>query len=57
MNIPENTTPTKRARSAKKYAASYRHRVERAEAADRKNARHTDPSTGRTRTINIRHSR
>lgn len=57
MNIPENTTPAKRARSAKKYAASYRHRVERAEAADWKNARHTDPSTGRTRTINIRHSR
>lgn len=56
MNIPENTTPTKRARSAKKYAASYRRRIERAEAADWKNARHTDPSTGRARTINIRHS-
>ena len=56
MNIPENTTPAKRARPAKRYAASYRRRVERAEAADWKNARYTDPSTGRTRTINIRHS-
>lgn len=57
MNIPENTTPNNRARSAKKYAASYRRRTERAEAADWKNARHTDPSTGRIRAINIRHSK
>lgn len=57
MNIPENTTPTNRARSAKKYAAAYRRRAERAEAADWKNAHYTDPSTGRTRTINIRHSK
>lgn len=57
MNIPENTRPTNRARSAKKYAASYRRRTERAEAADWKNARHTDPSTGRARTINIRHAK
>lgn len=57
MNIPENTTPAKRARSAKKYAASYRRRVERAEAADWKSARYTDPSTGRARAINIRHSK
>ena len=57
MNIPENTTLNNRARSAKKYAASYRRRTERAEAADWKNARHTDPSTGRTRAINIRHGK
>ena len=56
MNIPENTAPAKRARSAKKYAATYRRRVERIEAADWKRARHADPSTGRVRTINIRHS-
>lgn len=57
MNIPENTAPSKRARSAKKYAASYRRRTERAEAADWKNACYTDPSTGRARTVNIRHSK
>lgn len=57
MNIPENTTPSNRGRSAKKYAAAYRRRTERAEAADWKSARYTDPSTGRTRTINIRHSK
>lgn len=57
MNIPENTTPNKRGRSAKRYAASYRRRTERAEAADWKNARYVDPSTGRTRTINIRHTK
>lgn len=56
MNIPENTTPTKRARSAKKYAASYRRRIERVEAADWKSARYVDPSTGRTRAIRIRHN-
>ena len=56
MNIPENTTPSKRARSAKKYAASYRRRVARVDAADWKHAHHTDPSTGRTRTINVRHA-
>lgn len=56
MNIPENTTPSKRARSAKKYAASYRRRVDRINAADRRCAHYTDPSTGRIRTINIRHS-
>lgn len=55
MNIPENTTPAKRSRSAKKSAASYRRRVERAEAADWKNARYTDPSTGKVRTVEIRH--
>ena len=56
MNIPENTTPTKRPRSAKKYAASYRRRIERAEAADWRRARYTDPSTGRVQAVNIRHS-
>lgn len=56
MNIPENTTPAKRTRSAKKYAASYRRRVERIEAADWKHAHYADPSTGKIRTINIRHS-
>lgn len=56
MNIPENTAPTKRGRAAKKYAASHRRRIERAEAADWKNAMYTDPSTGKTRTIRIRHS-
>lgn len=56
MNIPENTTPTKRARSAKRYAASHRRRVERIEAADWSRATYTDPATGRTRTINVRHS-
>lgn len=56
MNIPENTVSAKRPRSAKKYAASYRRRVERTEAADWKHAHYTDPSTGRVRPINIRHS-
>lgn len=56
MNTPENTTPSKRPRSAKKYAALHRRRVERIEAADWKNAHYTDPSTGRIRTINIRHN-
>lgn len=56
MNIPENTTPSKRTRPAKKCAASYRRRVERIESADRKCAHYVDPSTGRVRTINIRHN-
>lgn len=56
MNIPENTTPNKRARSAKRYAASYRRRVEQIEATDWRHTTYTDPSTGRTRVINIRHS-
>lgn len=56
MNIPENTTPAKRARPAKKYAASHRRRVERIEAADWKRAHYTDPSTGKIRTIAVRHA-
>lgn len=56
MNIPENTTPGKRTRSAKKYAASHRRRVEQIEAADWGRATHIDPATGRTQIINIRHS-
>ena len=56
MNIPENTDTAKRSRSAKKYAASHRRRIERIEAADWKNARYTDPSTGRVRTTIVRHS-
>jgi len=56
MNIPENTTPNKRARSAKRYAASYRRRIERIKAADWSRVTYTDPATGRAQTINIRHS-
>lgn len=56
MNIPENTAPAKRARSARKYAASYRRRVEQIEAADWKHTQYTDPSTGRVQAINIRHN-
>lgn len=56
MNIPENTTPNKRARAAKRYAASYRRRVEQIEAADWRRATYADPATGRLRTINVRHS-
>lgn len=56
MNIPENTAPSKRSRPAKRHAASYRRRLERIEAADWSRASYTDPATGRTRTINIRHS-
>lgn len=56
MNVPENTAPNKRPRSAKRYAASYRRRVERIEAADWSRATYTDPATGRARAINVRHS-
>lgn len=56
MNIPENTTPNKRARAAKRYAASYRRRVDRTEAADWKRAIYTDPATGRAQVINVRHT-
>lgn len=56
MNIPENTTPNKRSRSAKRYAASHRRRVEQIEAADWRRVTYTDPATGRTQVIDIRHS-
>lgn len=56
MNIPENTAPNKRTRSAKRYAASRRRRVERIEAADWRHISYTDPATGRAQVINVRHS-
>ena len=56
MNVPENTSPARRPRSAKKYAASYRRRIERIEAAGWRRATHTDPATGRLQAINVRHS-
>ena len=56
MNIPENTSPDKQARSARKYAASYRRRIEQIEATDWRRAIYADPATGRTRVINVRHS-
>ena len=56
MNIPENTTPNKRARSAKRYAASYRRKVEQIEAADWGCTIYTDPATGRPQAINVRHT-
>lgn len=56
MNIPENTTPSKRPRAAKRYAASRRRRAEQIEATDWKRATYTDPATERLRLINVRHS-
>lgn len=56
MNIPQNTAMRNRSESAKAAAARYRRRVERAEMADWKSVTYTDPATGRTRAINIRHS-
>lgn len=56
MNIPENTTPARRPRSAKKYAASHRRRVEQIEATDWKRATYADPATGRLQVVNVRHS-
>lgn len=56
MNIPQNTAMRNRSESAKAAAARYRRRVEQAEMAGRKRATYTDPATGRTQTINIRHS-
>ena len=56
MNILQNTAMRNRSAPAKAAAAKYRRRVERAEMADWKHATYTDPATGRTRTINIRHS-
>lgn len=56
MNIPQNTAMRYRSEAAKAAAAAYRRRVERAAMGDRKRVAYTDPATGRTRTINIRHS-
>lgn len=56
MNIPQNTAMRNRSAAAKAAAARYRRRVERAEMADRKSVTYTDPATGRTQTIDIRHS-
>lgn len=55
MRIPQNTAMKNRSESAKA-AARYRRRVERAEMADWKRVTYTDPATGRTQAINIRHS-
>lgn len=56
MNIPQNTAMKNRSESAKAAAARYRRRVKRAEMADWKYVTYTDPATGRTQAINIRHS-
>ena len=56
MRIPQNTAMKNRSKSAKVAAARYRRRVERAARDDLKHATYTDPATGRTQTINIRHS-
>ena len=56
MNIPQNTDIKNRSESAKAAAARYRRRVERAAMADWRRITHTDPGTGRTQVINIRHS-
>lgn len=55
MRIPQNTAMRNRSKSAKAAAARYRRRVGRAEIADWRHTTHTDPATGRTQTINIRH--
>ncbi len=56
MNIPQNTAMKNRSKSAKAAAVRYRRRVERAEMADWRRVTYSDPATGHTRTINIRHS-
>lgn len=56
MRIPQNTAMKNRSESAKAAAARYRRRVERAEMDDWKHVSYTDPATGRTQIINIRHS-
>lgn len=56
MNTSANTAMRNRSKPAKASATRYRRRVERAEMADRKRVTYTDPFTGRTQTINIRHS-
>lgn len=56
MNIPQNTAMRNRSESAKAAAVRYRRRVERAALADWRRVAYTDPATGRTQKINIRHS-
>lgn len=56
MKIPQNTAMKNRSECAKAAATRYRRRVERAEMADWKRVTYTDPATGRTQAINIRHS-
>lgn len=56
MRIPQNTAMRHRSESAKAAAARYRRRLERAEMADWRRVTYTDPGTGRTQAINIRHS-
>lgn len=56
MRIPQNTAMENRSKSAKDAAARYRLRVERAEMTGWKRVSYTDPSTGRTQIINVRHS-
>lgn len=56
MNNRQNTAMKNRSESAKAAAIRYRRRVERAEMAAWKHVTYTDPATGRTQAINIRHS-
>lgn len=56
MRIPQNTAMKNRSELARAAAARYRRRVERAAMADWKRIAYVDPSTGRTRAVNIRHS-
>lgn len=56
MNTPQNTAMRNQFKTAKTAAARYRRRVERAEMANWKRVTFTDRATGRTQTINIRHS-
>lgn len=56
MNIPQNTAMRHRSEAAKAAAAKYRRRVERAEMASWRRVAYTDPATGRTQAINVRHN-
>lgn len=56
MRNRQNTATKNQPKSTEAAAIRYARRVERAETAAWKHATHTDPATGRTQTINIRHS-
>lgn len=56
MRISQSTTANNRPKSAEAAAVKYRRRAERAEMAAWKRAFHTDPATGRTQIVNIRHN-